>query len=123
MEKIKGYIALYQQDIFVVLLVLVVGFLSFGLGFLACREANKEEVEILLPANLNVAAVGGSVESKVNSSERGKYVGSINSDKYHLPWCSGAERINEANKVWFQTETEAKDKGYSPAGNCPGLGE
>ena len=61
MEKIKGYIALYQQDIFVVLLVLVVGFLSFGLGFLACREANKEEVEILLPANLNVAAVGGSV--------------------------------------------------------------
>lgn len=49
------------------------------------------------------------------------YVGSKNSDKYHLPDCPGASRIKEENKIWFSSEEEAESLGYTPASNCDGL--
>ncbi|MEX0910248.1 MAG: hypothetical protein WDZ73_00635 [Candidatus Paceibacterota bacterium] len=122
MEKIKGYVATYHQDIFIILLVVTTSFLSFGLGLLAGKAVDKEAIEILIPPGLNVASVGTVTETNSKSEEgEGKYVGSKNSDKYHLPWCSGAQRIAENNKIWFQTIEEAENRGYSPAGNCPGL--
>jgi len=54
-------------------------------------------------------------------SVEGKYVGSVNSDKYHAPWCSGAKRINEENQIWFATKAEAEQAGYIPASNCKGI--
>ncbi len=51
----------------------------------------------------------------------GGYVASKNGTKYHLPWCSGAKRILEENKVWFETKEAALAAGYTPAANCPGL--
>ncbi len=59
-----------------------------------------------------------------NSSDfarSGLLVGSVNGSKYHYPWCGGAQRIKEGNKIWFASIEEAKNRGYSPAGNCPGL--
>lgn len=44
----------------------------------------------------------------------GKYVGSKNSNKYHLPDSSAAKRIKEENKVWFQSKEEAEAEGYEP---------
>jgi len=43
---------------------------------------------------------------------------SASSKLYHFTWCSGAKRIKEENKVWFNTEAEAVAAGYSLAGNC-----
>lgn len=43
---------------------------------------------------------------------------SSTSKKYHYTWCSGANRIKEANKVWFETATAAQAAGYTLAGNC-----
>lgn len=51
----------------------------------------------------------------------GMYVGSKNSNKYHLPWCAGARSISEANKVWFSSKEEAAAAGYVPASNCKGI--
>lgn len=50
-----------------------------------------------------------------------KYVASKNSNKYHLPWCSGAARIAEENKIWFASKEEAAAAGYTPAANCKGI--
>lgn len=49
------------------------------------------------------------------------YVASKNSTKFHLPWCSGAKRISEENKVIYKSREEALAAGVKPAANCPGL--
>ncbi len=50
-----------------------------------------------------------------------KYVGSKNSNVYHLPDCPGAKRIKEENKRCFSSKEEAEKAGYRPAANCPGI--
>ncbi|MFP4041875.1 MAG: MBL fold metallo-hydrolase [Bacteroidales bacterium] len=47
-----------------------------------------------------------------------KFVGSVNSDKYHYPSCRWAENINPENEVWFDTAEEAQNQGYEPCGTC-----
>lgn len=42
------------------------------------------------------------------------YVGSKNSNKYHLPSCSFAKRIKPENRVCFASREEAEKKGYQP---------
>lgn len=48
----------------------------------------------------------------------GVYVGSVDSDKYHIPGCRHAEKILPENEIWFDTEEEASAAGYSPCGTC-----
>ena len=48
----------------------------------------------------------------------GKFVGSSQSDKYHLPDCRHAESINPQNIISFGSVSEAKDSGYVPCGVC-----
>lgn len=48
----------------------------------------------------------------------GQYVGSVKSNKYHLPTCRYAETITLENQIWFQTEEEAQATGYEPCGVC-----
>jgi len=47
----------------------------------------------------------------------GKYVASKKGAKYHVAKCDWAKKINKNNRVWFDTEQEAKKKGYK-ACNC-----
>ena len=42
------------------------------------------------------------------------YVGSKNSDKYHLPKCSWAKRIKPENIVCFSSASDAEARGYKP---------
>lgn len=49
---------------------------------------------------------------------KGKFVGSVNSDIYHLPHCQSALRINKANLVVFNTKTDAEQTGYNPCRLC-----
>mgnify|MGYP000892792595 CR=1 FL=1 len=48
----------------------------------------------------------------------GKYVGSIESNKYHLPTCRWAEQIKPENRIWFDSEEEAQKAGYEPCKVC-----
>lgn len=47
----------------------------------------------------------------------GKFVGSKTGSNYHIPKCDWAKKIRKANQVWFNSESEAKRKGYK-AHNC-----
>jgi hypothetical protein len=110
-----------RKDVFTALLVVFVGLASFGLGKLSAEGGGREPVSV----EYREAYVGSS-GSALEADERdipaaGEVVGSVNSDKYHLPWCSGAQRIKEENLVRFASIAEAEAKGYVPAGNCPGL--
>ncbi len=132
-EKIKSWAAKTRpitedQNVYLVLLLIVVAFLSYGLGRLSKIEEARIPVEIQnieavneLSTGVNEAALTASANEADQALPQSQYVGSVNSDKYHLPWCSGAKRIAEANQVWFASKEEAEAQGYQPAGNCPGI--
>jgi len=48
--------------------------------------------------------------------EEAKYIGNVNSKKYHEPSCSGLPQ--EENRSYFMTKEAAEKAGYDPCGNC-----
>jgi len=50
--------------------------------------------------------------------EGGLYIGSKQSDKYHLPGCEWAKKIATRNRRWFGTVAEAKTAGYRACSVC-----
>ena len=129
-KKIKTVLT---GELFVVILLILVGFLSFGLGRLSVKEASRPPVRILNapnvapvqagsppPTNTTAAAGNASVQEATGAGE-GAYVASVNGTRYYLPTCGTVNRIKEENKVWFKTKADAEAAGYTPAANCPGL--
>jgi len=115
-EKCKARIASVPRDAFVIVVLVLASSASFGLGYLAGVDASEG---------------GGGIEMRVEeinspaleatTDEVGKFMASKNGTKYYLPACAGADRISDANKVWFPSKIEAQRAGYTPAANCPGL--
>ena len=129
-EKVNGWARGRKGEIFTATVIFLVGLGSFGLGRLSALQTQKQPVTIIPPqagdagsADASSAAAGaeGLAVKAAATSAMGRYVGSQSGAAYHLLWCPGAQRIKEANKIWFQTKEEAEKKGYKPAGNCPGL--
>lgn len=102
-------------------MVALVGLACFGLGRLSVSPTEASRLVIngaVVPKQGGqVAAVAGALVP----AGAGKYVASKNGSKYYLTSCSGANRIKEENKVWFDSTTAAEAAGYGPAANCPGL--
>lgn len=48
----------------------------------------------------------------------GSYVASKNSDKFHYPSCSYADRIKSSNLITFSSRDDALSSGYSPCKVC-----
>jgi hypothetical protein len=124
LEKIKTY----EHDLILILTIVLVGLIAFGLGRLSVIYENKTSVEIKdLSGTIVDVSLGTSDKTQLSAdlslekSNNKLYVASKNSDKYHYPWCSGAQRIKEENKVWFSSKKEAEAAGYRPASNCKGL--
>ena len=107
--KGKALKARIPRDYAIVLVLLLASSASFGLGYLAGQEAGQGS---LLP----VSSIPGTVPEA-----EGQFVASRTGTKYYLPWCGGADRISDANKVWFASEAEARAAGYAPASGCDGL--
>lgn len=104
------------SDVYIVFLIILIGFAGFGLGRLSILEENRTPVRVVYPQ--------GEYEqlaSTVISQEEGMLVASKGGSKYHYPWCSSALRIKESNKIWFTSKEEAEKAGYTPALNCKGL--
>src|SRR3989344_4155427 len=120
---------LERRDIFIALLIIFVSFASFGLGRLSALQEKKTPIRIEQTAAAmmsgDVADIGAAVSEKQTQektlSSSGNFVGSKNGTTYHFPWCSGATRIKDENKVWFATKEAAEAAGYHPAGNCKRL--
>ena len=105
----------------------LVALIAFGLGRFSRLEEAREPVRIENLATPSVVPVKVGATNHTNTasaqtpSQAGQFVGSKNGNKYHYPWCAGAQRIKEENKIWFASTEEATAKGYTPATNCPGL--
>lgn len=107
-EKCKKRIALVPRDVLIFGVLIGASLLSFGLGYLAGVDAKGSATVEIERAPIDI-----SRDEQVVASRSGT--------KYYFPWCAGADRITEANKVWFASAGEASLAGYAPAANCSGL--
>ena len=126
--QIKGVIERFNsREVYTVFLILLVGFCSFGLGRLSKLEESRLPIQLesalaeTASAAVAPSVVSPSSEATVPLVSGGQLVASKSGEKYHFPWCSGTQRISEANKIWFNSIEEARKAGYTPASNCKGL--
>jgi hypothetical protein len=77
------------------------------------QEEAEEQGYALAKTNKSATKSENSNTSLKESAENCKYVGSKNSDKYHLPDSGTAKNIKEENKVCFSSKEEAESKGYT----------
>ncbi len=120
-EKLEKINSDNINNTIIVLIILFVGFISFGLGRLSALSEKKSPITVEGQSQTsNIIKSKTSIPGVDVNGER-LYVASKKGTKYHYPWCGGAQRIKEANKIYFDTKEEAEAAGYSPAGNCKGL--
>ena len=121
-EKIKyrSLLPETKERLFVVIMIILVGSGSYGLGRLSALEKKKTPLRIETNGALlaNVASSTGVSPSPQAQTKTGKVLASKNGKKYYYPSCSGAQRISEANKIWFPTEADAEKLGYTIASGC-----
>ncbi len=105
-----------ERDFFISAVIILVAFASFGLGRLSKTEETRFPVTVT-----ESGVISKKPSSTKTTSQEKNYVASRNGEKYFLEWCSGAGTISPKNKITFTSEEEAKQAGYTPAANCPGL--
>lgn len=117
-EKIKAW--LQDPQVFSAILLILVALTAFGLG----RQSVGQEVKGAVTSATSEVKRSNPTTSTATStapSESTYYVASRNGEVYHLPHCSGAKRISEANMITFKTKAEAEAAGFRPAANCKGI--
>lgn len=125
----KRYIT--DDGLFYSALIILIGIASFGLGRWSVADVSLNATQpAAIILNEQIAPVPRAAEegaetpssaAPVTPATAGKYVGSKNGSKYHLPYCPGAKQMKEENKVWFASKEEAEAAGYAPAANCKGI--
>lgn len=114
--KIKAVLS--DRDSFVSVVLVLVALTSFGLG----RQSMMRAEAPMVPQGATAAADRIEDEALAPAElPTTHYVASKNGQVYHLPHCSGAKNISEANKITFATKAEAEAAGYRPAQNCKGI--
>ncbi len=134
--KIKGYAVMAKNRLpqgesashyYTGVIIVLVGLSAFGLGRLSILENRhtpivvENSIENAVQSTLATTDTATKQTASVVQSlpQGGKLVASKSGTKYYFPWC--ASNIAEKNKIWFNSEAEAKAKGYEPAANCKGL--
>lgn len=99
-----------KKSIFLILIIVLVASASFGLGRLSIIEKYRaqDEVSIIVPKLKDLSID----ESKF------QFVASKTGTKYYPMGCKSAERIKEENRVYFETEEEAKAAGLEATATC-----
>jgi hypothetical protein len=124
-EKIKIFksqIKPYENDLVIAFIIICVALISFGLGRLSSLEDKKIPITIEgAPASAQLSDAKHPTTRDMAEINNKLFVASKKGTKFHYPWCPGAQRIKESNKVWFDSEEQARKAGYSPAANCKGL--
>lgn len=129
LNKIKGWLANSKNDLIIAVSFFLIAIIAFGLGRLSMLVENQRKAPLKIEHHnyQGIDVTGTSIENRnIETAKKANvaaliYVGSKNSDKYHLPDCPGALRIKEENKIWFSSKEEAENLGYGPATNCDGL--
>ena len=102
-----------KKDIFYVVSIALVIIIIFSLGYFVSNLIKFEKPTIV------IEKIGNDINYSQNTQNlQASVVASVNSDKYHYQWCTGAGRIKEINKIYFQSAQEAENAGFTLANNC-----
>lgn len=130
---VKNWLTDNQADIVLVIGIILIALISFGLGWLSAPK-NAENNSVIIEdkgagAILDNAGQGSdsvkntekqktaNEQTTTANEQQGIIVASKNGTKYHWPWCSWAKKIKPENQVWFKSEAEAKQAGYTACGS------
>lgn len=116
----EPYLGSILPGIFIGTLLVICGFLA---GWYWEQANVRDEITVKVVASeeeqkepLVVVSKGESVATEEIAdegvSEDCVYIGSKNSDQYHLAESGTAKRIKEENRLCFATQEEAEDEGY-----------
>jgi len=118
-EKLKSFLA--DDALFMALLLILVGVISFGLGRQSVAETVAIEPNNRAGVMFTETVATPNTNEKIVEDGKVQVVGSRSGTKYHLPVFPGAGQMKEENKVFFDSISMAEAAGYTPAANCPGL--
>jgi hypothetical protein len=138
--KIKDFLKQNESKIILSIGFILVSVLSFEAGIMKGQSTKQNQIVVNEGGSSNVCGtaseqapeaqnltqeasrIGGSANIPAQTLSADKqncaYVGSKNSNKYHLPTCRWAKNIKPENVVCFSDENDAKLKGYLPDKNC-----
>ncbi len=116
-----------KDDLFIVILIIFVGLISFGLGKLSALEKTNDAIDTVSSKESQVTTILGSSNITTGTSSqikpktispdsRGIVFASKSGTRYYYPDCSS--RVKEENKVWFGSIEEAEAAGLSLASGC-----
>lgn len=136
MEQIKEFLKKYEYKIILVIGFILVAIVSFEGGYLQ-GKGHQESPLIVRDASqcpkialsaYSPAVLGETTTTAKNTAENGAnsatdtkncaFVGSKNSNKYHLPTCRWAKNIKPENLVCFGSAEDAVAKNYQPDKSC-----
>jgi len=119
LSNFKQFVKERESDITLTISIILIALISFGTGRLTAPQINNEPIVIEGPtASIEQSASEVSQPTNKEITEQGRFVGSVNSNKYHWPDCPFGKRIAEQNQTWFSSEAEAQTVGYA---RCSGF--
>lgn len=135
--KFKDFWKKYESKIVLILGFILISVVSFEAGTIKGAKISQNPVIIEKPVQgqvinsnaSNVSEAQNLAPDAKNNDTRPSildqtvlancaFVGSKNSNKFHLTTCRWAKNIKPENIVCFKDENEAKSKGYLPDKNC-----
>lgn len=130
-SRMKEFWCAYESSIILTIGVLCVGLLAFEFGLIwQFDQAQKPLIIEKIPEGYQCTS-GQETASKTQNLASGsdsvpasakpfdcQFVGSKNSNKYHLPSCQWAKRIKPANLACFKSAEDAAARKYLPDTNC-----
>ncbi len=134
-KNLKPFIQANQERFLFVIIVILIAIISFKAGEMREKEKKSADLKVILNNQVErsskekrAIALGEAIQRKnltevvenqtkiIGKNEKQcQFVGSKNSDKYHVMSCRWAEQIKPENRVCFKSVEEAKEMGYQPA--------
>jgi hypothetical protein len=125
MEKIKLWLQSEQgKDIMTIIIIILVGTGSFGLGRLSKNAPNSGlKIEYRDQGATGISATESIKYTpqlkQTNTNISGKnYFASSKGKKYYSLNCSAGKSIKQENRVYFDTSEAAEQAGYSLSTSC-----
>ena len=79
-------------------------------AFQAKESARRKALHVTMPPEMT---------QDVTEASRGAFVASTEGNIYYRTTCTGANRIQEAHRIWFGSASLAEKAGFTRAPNCP----
>jgi hypothetical protein len=125
--NIKEFWLKYENKIVLIIGFILISAISFEAGFL--KGENWKQKPLIIEKTAQSGTATETVQNTVKTQDLGlkidnkpanqpqkdcAFVGSKNSNKYHIPTCTWAKQIKPENIVCFSSAEDAIAKGYQP---------